>query len=358
MTTPELEELLRDDAPRPSPAFLAEMEERLEAGFPRPRRLASVRGRLAVARLPRPAVAGLASVALGLSVTAALLVGGGDERGGEGAESPAAAPEPAPGASESAPLADEVTEAPVARDGGALTVAPSGPRGSGESIAPGERDRAIERSAQVTIAAPADELGRAAEEIIAVADRHRGFVLRSELSTGSDGGGGQFELRIPQERLRAALRDLSAIGEVRARSEQGEDVTPALSRTQERLEEARAERRGLLRRLERADSEEEANAIRRRLRLTSAEIRGLSRRLRAQRERVDYAAVAVTLEAGERSTEGGAGAAFDDALGTLEGAMELGIRALGVLLPLALLAAAGWLAARVLLRRRREAALG
>lgn len=186
-------------------------------------------------------------------------------------------------------------------------------------------------------------------------------MLRSQISTGDDGGGGQFELRIPQERLRAALRDLSAIGEVRARSEQGEDVTPAVSRTEERLDDARADRRGLLRRLERAQTDEESRAIRRRLRLVSAEIRGLGGELRRLRERVDYAAVAVALEPGGEeggaAGGGGTGEALDDALGTLGGAVELGIRALGVLLPLSLLALAGWLASRAVLRRRREAAL-
>ncbi|MEX2193671.1 MAG: DUF4349 domain-containing protein [Thermoleophilaceae bacterium] len=342
MTTPELEELLAEDAPRPSDAFTARMEERLAQGFPR-RRRARMPAVPRVPSLPRPALAGLASAALALSVTVALLVGGG-----ENADDARTAVAPAaPGARDAAGSAESLEPAPR------------------EGIAPGESERDIERSARLTLAAPADELGRAAEAIVGVADRHDGFVLRSEVNTGEDGGGGSFELRIPQERLRAALVDLSAIGEVRARSEQGQDVTSAVSSTEERLDEARSDRRGLLRRLERAESDEASRAIRRRLRLVSAEIRGLSGELRALRERVDYAAVSVTLEEGGSDGDGGsdgsddgAGAALDDALGTLEGALEMGIRALGVLLPLSLLAAAGWLATRLALRRRRNAALG
>lgn len=351
MTTRELEQLLREDAPQPSDAFRARMDEGLAEGFPRRR----ARRLPAFTRVPRLALAGAASALLALSVTVALLTGG-EEAADDDAAGVSAPAVPTPSAAEES--ADSAGGAELAPDDPqALRAAP------GSDIAPRERERQIERSAQLTLAAPADQLGRAAEQVVGVADRHRGFVLRSDVSTGDEGGGGEFDLRIPQDRLRPALRDLSAIGEVRARSEQGQDITPAVSRTAERLEEARADRRGLLRRLELAQTDDESQTIRRRLRLVSAEIRGLTRELRGLRERVDYAAVTVTLEEGgddAGSDDGGTGtgAAFDDALGSLEDALELGIRALGVLLPLALLAAAGWLATRMLLRRRRDAALG
>ena len=54
---------------------------------------------------------------------------------------------------------------------------------------------------------------------------------------------------------------------------------------------------------------------------------------------------------------GGTGDALHDAFGTLAGALNLTLRALGVVLPLALLGGLAWLVFRALLRRRREAAL-
>lgn len=363
MTTPELEDLerlLSEDAPEPSPEFAARMEKRLEEGFPRRRRLPTLPRLPRLARLPRAALAGIASAALALSVSVALLTGDGDEP--ESGDRPAVAPlsgEEAGGgrAADTAAQSGGEAAAPAPGPGGVAIPSPGG-------VAPDAPERHIERSAQLTITTPDDDVGRAGERIVAVTDRHRGFVLRSEMRTGEEGDGGTFELRVPQERLRPALRDLAAIGDVRSRSEQGQDVTPAVSRTEERLEEARTERRGLLRRLERADDDREARAIRRRLRLVSAEIRSVTRELRALRERVDYAAVTVTLQAGSEDgggagagSDGGAGAALDDALGSLEGALELAIRALGVLLPLSLLGGAGWLAARLVVRRRRDAAL-
>ena len=94
-------------------------------------------------------------------------------------------------------------------------------------LRPGKRERRIERSASLTLAAPGDELDRVAERVQAVTDRYGGFVLRSSITSGDEGAeGGNFELRIPANRLQPALRDLAALGEVRSRTQSGQDVTP------------------------------------------------------------------------------------------------------------------------------------
>ena len=54
---------------------------------------------------------------------------------------------------------------------------------------------------------------------------------------------------------------------------------------------------------------------------------------------------------------GGVSGDFHDALHSLAVSFGIALRVLGVALPLALLAALGWLAAALLKRRRREAAL-
>src|SRR3712207_9325553 len=56
------------------------------------------------------------------------------------------------------------------------------------------------------------------DQVIAVADRHRGFVLRSALTSGEQGGG-TFELRIPVDEVRQSLRELSALADVRSRKD-------------------------------------------------------------------------------------------------------------------------------------------
>ena len=187
------------------------------------------------------------------------------------------------------------------------------------------------------------------------------FVLRSSVSTGDDSErGGSFDLRIPAESLRTALADLSKLGHVRARREAGSDVTPAYVSVRDRLEAARAERESLLRRLAAADTDAAAERIRTRLAGVSLRIERLRREFGALRERTNYSAVTVDLEASDGDSGAGGGGtrdALDDSLGLLADSLNLLVRALGVLIPLALIGGLGWLGGRILRRRRREAAL-
>jgi hypothetical protein len=228
-------------------------------------------------------------------------------------------------------------------------------------FAPGQRNRKIERSVGLELEMPVDQMARVAEQVTAVTNRHGGFVLSSSVSTGGDSAGGDFELRIPSTRLRPALRDLAALADVRTQTQTGRDVTREHVTAKDRLQAARAERRSLLRRLELATTDEEAEAIRRRLDLVAGEINGLRSQLRDLRLRTDYAVVTVSLFPKDGDQGGGAGGSFDDALGDagslLVGAAGLIVRALAVALPLGLIALVAWLAGRVVRRRQRESAL-
>jgi hypothetical protein len=307
-------------------------------------------------------LAGAASLIAALAVVVALQGGGenrevaaGDAEGGGGAQS---FPSPPPIDSGTQRLGDELAP------GAPAAISPV-PPDSGGGFAPGRSDRRIERSASLTLAAPEDRLERVANDIIATTDRYDGFVLRSSVSTGEEGASaGDFELRIPGPRLQPALRDLSRLADVRARTQAGQDITREFVSVGDRLRAARAERRGLLNRLETAETDTEAESIRRRLDLVAAELNGLRGRLRGLRLRSNYATVAVTLErAGESGSTGAGGSgdglegALDDAVGSLSDSAELLVRALGVVIAPALLAALGLLAARAVRRRRREAAL-
>jgi hypothetical protein len=206
-------------------------------------------------------------------------------------------------------------------------------------------------------------MARAAEDVAAVTNRHGGFVLSSSVDSGENGGGGDFSLRIPTDRLRPALRDLAALAPVIRQTQEGRDVTREHVTAKDRLRAARAERRSLLRRLELADTDEEAEAIRRRLDLVAGEINGLRGQLRDLRLRTDYAVVIVSLLVEEESNggSGGAGSSFDDAINDagdlLVGTAGVLIRVLALALPLGLIALAVWLAAWRFRRRRRESAL-
>jgi hypothetical protein len=359
--TRELQELalaLRADAPEPTDKFSEWLDRRVEEGFPKsgPARPALWRKLLH----PAPAIAVVFLIALPLALTwdggprsdsddggggAAMSDGGGGAISGGGSdareEAPAPVPDQAAGSAEPA------------------VVLPPADRG----FAPGRSNRKIERTIGLELEMPVDDMPRVAEQVTAVTNRHGGFVLSSSVSTGEDGAGGDFELRIPSARLRPALRDLSALADVRSQTQSGRDVTREHVTARDRLQAARAERRSLLRRLEKATTDEKAEAIRVRLDLVAGEINGLRGQLRDLRLRTDYAVVTVSLLSadGDEDGGGGAGGSFDDALGDavdlLVGVAGVLVRVLAVALPLALIALAGWLAGRTVRRRRRESAL-
>jgi Domain of unknown function (DUF4349) len=398
----ELRELtlaLAAEAPEPAAGFARELDERVVRGFPRDRHaarltLAWARATAVLRKRPPLALAGaVASLLIALVVAVPLL---NSDDALQRAELPAAPPaqDQGSGATEldslaggsiaaqppaaaerraealKAGLATEPTVADrdvaSAGDSAALPLIAPAPPVDRSGFAPGARDRRIERSATLTLAAPDDRLDRVAADIATVTDRHRGFVLSSSLATGDEGAttGGQFELRIPAARLDAALADLARLGQVRSRTTAGQDVTAAFVTAGDRLEAARAERASLLTRLESADTDNEATALRLQLDANAGEINRLRARIASLRVRTNYAVVAVSLQSTDASSafpaaeEDGLGGALDDAGDSLSGALELLIRALGIAIPLALLAAVAGFGARAIRRRRRESALG
>jgi Domain of unknown function (DUF4349) len=348
----ELQELalaLRADTPQPEPQFAQRLARQVEAGFPRRQ---SSPGGWTIGRRLLPA-AGVVTLLVVVAVGLASLEresGTSDDDGGGGGGGGSVA-------REAAPAQDDA-------GGGASSSALAMPEPPGGGFVPGQRNRRIERSVSLELDVPSDEMARVAEDVTTVTNRHGGFVLSSSVDTGEDGGGGDFSLRIPAERLRPALRDLAGLAPVVSQTQEGRDVTREHVTARDRLQAARAERRSLLRRLEEADTDAEAEAIRRRLDLVAGEINGLRAQLRDLRLRTDYAVVAVSLLAGDDGSDGGGagvGGSFDDAVGdagdVLVASAGVLIRALAVALPLGLIALAAWLASRGFRRRRRESAL-
>ncbi len=212
------------------------------------------------------------------------------------------------------------------------------------------------------LATPPREIDRAAAEIIRVTDELGGYVVSSQVSSNSSG---QFELRVPERKLQAALSRLSKVAKVRERTQSAQDITGAVVSVSERLKDARTERRSLLRQLAAATTTNQTSSIRARLRLVSGQIAAAKRDLSQVKSRANRSTIAVTLLAERKSDsdddDGAAGwtpgDAFDDAVRILE--VTAGVLLVGValLLPLGLVALLVWLAARQAAQRRRERAL-
>lgn len=349
-TPDELEVALRDCRPRIDPEFAAKLDEMTAAGFPRtegrrfrlPRRLP---------RLPRakllPALAATAS----LLIVAAVVTSLGDDTGGGPGERSAIQRDRGAGTAETAASPALGESAPPDQ---ATSLAPAAPAETSAA------KRRVERSASLTLGAPADEVETVADDVVRITDRYRGFVLSSNVSSGEARAQATFDLRIPTTRLRDALRDLSALADLKARSQSGQDITPQFVSAQDRLSDGRAQRRALLRRLEKAGSAAEAAAIRQQLRLVRSEIAAARGELRSLRERTNYTRVSVAVEGDETGSGGGhwtPGDALDDAIRILAAALSITLVALAILLPFAVIGLAGMLAGRKLTHRRREQAL-
>jgi hypothetical protein len=222
--------------------------------------------------------------------------------------------------------------------------------------------RRVERSADLTLAAPDDRLEHVGSQIVQVVDRHGGYVLSSSVSSGQGSAhSGSFELRVPTAQLRAAVADLSKLADVRSRTDSGRDVTRSFNSLSDRLTADMVERRGLLRQLAHAPSTGEADRVRSRLDRLSVDIHQLRGQLQGLRQRTDYTRLAVSLVAKPRHSAaaplGGIDRALRGSLHALLGATAILLRVLAATLPFALLGALGWAAAGALRRRRREAVL-
>ena len=156
------------------------------------------------------------------------------------------------------------------------------------------------------LAAPPREIDSAASKILQITDDLGGYVVTSRISSGSSG---EFELRVPERRLQTALSRLSKVGKVRERTQGSQDITGAVVNVEERLKDARTERRSLLAQLAKATTVNQTTSIRERLRLVSGQIAAAKRDLRNVKRRASYSTIAVQLLADHRS---GASANDDD----------------------------------------------
>ena len=394
----ELEELVLDiraTAPEMTPAFAARLEHEVGEGFPTPRERPALVRRPGRRWLLLPALGSLAAVLVALVV----VLGGRSEStiepfsGGSGTDGDVAAVQsdeasPAEAAVEpdtaGAP-ADSATSSSGSGGGGAENQAarpapPPPPRATADPapaasssarqksapavVAPAQSPRKVERNASISIETSEGDFVRATDAVNAVVARFRGIVASSQIGA-SDASGGEatFDLRIPTDKLDSALAALAKLGHVTERTQGLQDITSSFTSARDRLTDARAERRGLLRALERATTQAQIDSLKAQLRGVGGRISALKGQLASLERRADLATVSLTVRGTGESSETGAGGnwspgdAAGDALRVLEVLAGVMLIALAILVPAGLLGAAVALGVRFGRRRRREAAL-
>jgi uncharacterized protein DUF4349 len=330
----ELALLLRDDRPQPTLAFATHLDRRVEAGFPaRPKQRRDWRW----LRQAVPAFAILAIIVPMIAV--GVLAGGGDDNGSGGGGSSA-------GGSSASTAADQAEPAP------APVLREAAPKDS-DLV----RRRKVQRAAELTLAARPRDIDRVASGVGDIAANVGGFVASSNVSSSN---GGDLQLRVPSARLDTTIQRLSKLAKVRDLSRSSQDITNVVVSARDRLGDARAERKSLLKQLANATTLNETESIRARLHDVSREIAAARDSLRRANNRANFANVSVTLEPTHGGATGGAWTpadAWHDALRVLEVIAGVLLIAGAVAIPLLIAWLLGWLARRGVTRRRRERAL-
>jgi hypothetical protein len=380
----ELEELVLDiraNAPEMTPAFAAALKQRIDEGFPTQAQNTPPRQRRRWMLVPAAGV--LATVAVAL---VAVVGPSGNEEGAVHETAMSARTEPGAAMDDSAPAAGAPTTAKSESlqqrqsesDSPLVAAAPApthtSASGKRSKLAPAANPgataagriagRKVERNALLVLEAPDGKVESTADAVIRTVDRFDGIVQSSSIGS-SDAAGGEatFDLRIPTGKLDVALAALSKLGHVAERSQNLQDITGSFTSAQDRLADARAERRGLLRALGRATTSQQIESLRSRLRLVRSTIARLDGQLQSLRRRADLSTVQLTVRGGGTSDEGAAGGhwtpgdAARDALRVLEVIAGVALIALAIALPFTLLGLAIVLGVRLGRRRRREGAL-
>lgn len=371
---------LRETRPEPDAAFAEELDRRAAGGFPArdgapPSRFAvRVREWLAGVR-PMWIAAPAGAVATVVLVASVAVIQSG---GGEDATSPVAEQstqgEPAADTGRDAAAAETLEAPDTGAAGGTAPpgeselnadealpttpTVPSPPTQDRERVAPGS-DREVERSATLALSADGDEFAEAADGVVEITDRYKGFVVSSDESEFGDTSRATFELEIPSDRLSAALADLSELAHVESRTEDTLDITAPTVTARQRLTDARAEVDALLGQLSEADTPKETEDIRARLDVARAEVAAAKEEAQLLARRANYADVRVTLSSDDGGEgDWGADDAVDDIGDALSTAGGIALITAAILLPIAFLVALVALAWRRSVRRGRERALG
>jgi hypothetical protein len=388
-------EPLRDDQliadlqairPTPHPEFAAELDKRAAAGFPRRSRLLGrgVPVLFTAMRNKRPAdlrrllIPACALAVIAIAATAVVVATNQTETRSSGASTlgllnGATTEEAAPKVSEDAPqgaAAAQRAPSAEAEEASGTAFEPAVP--SKENVRPFNGDlnssltaghRAVERSAEVVLAATPEDVADDATRVFEAVHASNGIVMRSSTQEGHAGeAGATFEMLIPSAKLGDAMAAFSEIDHVRSRHEATADITAPTVSAAELLQESRARIDSLLAQLEGAETEEEREAIEAELRHERRHASRLAAQLTHLHRRADFSRVSLRIETGGDESSGGGAWGIDDALQdaghVLTVAAAVTLIALAVLGPIALIALLAWLTHRAWLRRERRRALG
>ncbi len=361
----ELALILAADRPAPRADFAAALDERVERRFARPAPPERTRERRRRGWLWGSA-AGLAGALAAVLMVVVLAGhgGGASNRVSSSASNAASAP-------------------PVARDlaghargsassAGSSAAASAAAGVSSSSTAPGtpapapvpSGKRQIVQSAQLQLSTAPARIDAVAQQVFNVVAAEKGFVQTSNVTaTGTPDANAQFQLSVPSGNLAPTLDALSSLrgAAVVSRTDATNDITGQVGGAGQRLAEARALRRSLLKQLAAATTSTQVHSLQAQLRDADASIASDLSTLRGLQRQVAYSHIGVSVQAAVVAPAPGSsftlGRAAHDAGRVLVVVAGVALIALAVLIPLGLVGALLVWAGLAVRRRGREQAL-
>ncbi len=230
---------------------------------------------------------------------------------------------------------------------------------SSPMISPSALTRQVIRMAELTV--EVRDVDEGAKSLMRIAEMAGGFVASTTVVRQTPSYG-TFVLRVPASQFAPVLERIERMGEVKERHVSGQDITEEFIDLQARIHNLERHERQLLTFMDRATKVADLLAIEQELARVRGEIEQSTGRLRFMSNRVELAAVEVTLRG--KAQQGTSGfwdfpttmanvqAAFGSTVRQiLIGAERLLVLA-SALMPLALLALPSWILIRWLLHRR------
>ncbi|HEU5061542.1 MAG TPA: DUF4349 domain-containing protein [Solirubrobacterales bacterium] len=361
---------LRALRPAPRPEFTAKLDERAAAGFPRRSRMPRLSfGRLRSIPARRMLLPASGFAVLAIAVTTAVVAindtsGESDLLSGKAPQREADQRPPVT-FEKAVPIAP-TSKAPAGATEASRAASNLNFDGSGDYTRANAplNNRAVERSAEITLAADPADVAEDSAKVFDVVGAHDGIVISSSTREGAAGeAGASFELLIPSQKLGDALADFSAIDEVRSRHESTADITAPTVNAGELLRDSNARIDSLLGQLQEAETESEREAVEAELRQERRHRALLRTKLQNLQRRADLSRVSLRIETGAAEAPSSGGAwGVDDALGDagkiLAAAAAIAVVSLAILGPIALIALLAWLTHRAWVRRERRRVLG
>jgi hypothetical protein len=196
--------------------------------------------------------------------------------------------------------------------------------------------------ASISLSATPSEVQTIADRVSRLAVSEGGFVQSSHVNETEKAGEATLTLSLPSAKLGAALAALGQIAPVRGENQSLQDITNTYNAASQRLTDATAEQRALLRALSRATTEGQIDSLRVRLAQAGGAIARARSALQAVSRQASTAEVEVTVLGDKSASSEGLTLhrGLHDAGRVLTVTLIVLLIAAAVLVPLALLIAA------------------